>query len=101
MCEFQKNGEIWLDSDGNSIQAHGGCIIRYQEKWYWYGEHKGQDNCPGKSRVDVIGISCYSSKNLLEWKYEGLALPADTENPKSRIHTSMVVERPKVIYNKK
>lgn len=35
-------GRIWLDTDGNPIQAHGGGII-YDEKssmYYWYGEYK-------------------------------------------------------------
>ena len=56
-----KNGVIWKDVDGNDIQAHGGCIIEHKGIYYWYGEHKGADNCPGAKRVDVIGISCYSS----------------------------------------
>ena len=35
-------GRIWLDTDGNPIQAHGGGIL-YDEKsrkYYWYGEFK-------------------------------------------------------------
>ncbi len=96
-----KNGEMWYDVDGNPIQAHGGCIINHKGKWYWYGEHKGQDNVPGTTRVDVIGVSCYSSNDLVNWKYEGLALAADNEDPKSMIHPSCVLERPKVIYNEK
>ncbi len=96
-----KNGQIWQDVDGNDIQAHGGCIIEHKGTFYWYGENKGADNVPGTSRVDVIGISCYSSKDLVNWKYEGLALAADKEDENSFIHTSKVVERPKVIYNKK
>ncbi len=99
MSTKHKNGKIWLDVEGNPIQAHGGCIINHKGKWYWYGENKGQDNCPGRNRVDVIGISCYSSNNLADWKYEGLALEADHENKESLIHTSMVVERPKVLCN--
>ena len=96
-----KNGQIWKDIDGNDIQAHGGCIIEYEGTYYWYGEHKGQDNCPGTTRVDVIGVSCYSSKDLLNWKYEGLALEADKDNSKSLLHPTQVLERPKVIYNEK
>ena len=96
-----KNGQIWKDVDGNNIQAHGGCIIEHEGVYYWYGEHKGQDNCHGMDRVDVIGVSCYSSADLLNWKYEGLALAADKDNPKSRLHTSQVLERPKVVYNEK
>ena len=53
-----KNGQIWQDIEGNDIQAHGGCILEHKGIYYWYGEHKGGENCPGKERVDVIGVSC-------------------------------------------
>lgn len=46
-----KNGQMWKDTDGNNIQAHGGCIIEYDDIYYWYGENKGQDNCPGKKEL--------------------------------------------------
>ena len=103
-----KNGQIWQDTDGNDIQAHGGCIIKHGDTYYWYGEHKGGDNkitrfVSGQevSRVDVIGISCYTSKDLLNWKYEGLVLESEKSDVTSPIHTSQVVERPKVLYNEK
>jgi len=102
-----KNGIIWQDIDGNDIQAHGGCIIKHGDMYYWYGEHKGIDNTPRGShndpadRVDVVGVSCYSSPDLLNWKYEGLALSAVKDDPESPLHPSKVCERPKVIYNEK
>ena len=96
-----KNGEMWLDDEGNPIQCHGGAIIRHGQKWYWYGEHKGAPNCLGKQRVDFIGISCYSSENLSSWHYEGLVLQAVKSNPDHVLNPNNVVERPKVIYNKK
>ena len=96
-----KNGQIWKDVDGNYIQSHGGCIIKQKDVYYWYGEHKGADNCPGTRRVDVIGVSCYTSTDLGNWKYEGLVLEADKENKDSLLHPSCVLERPKVVYNKK
>lgn len=100
-----KNGQIWQDVDGQDIQAHGGCIMHFGDTYYWYGENKGIDNCVSEkgllSRVDVVGISCYSSKNLVDWKYEGLALKAEPDDPESPLHPTRVVERPKVIYNEK
>lgn len=96
-----KNGEMWLDDEGNPIQCHGGAIIRHGQKWYWYGEHKGAPNCLGKQRVDFIGISCYSSENLSSWHYEGLVLQAVKSNSDHVLNPNNVVERPKVIYNKK
>lgn len=95
-----KNGEIWQDINGKDIQAHGGCVLRYKGIWYWYGENKGAENCPGQERVDVIGISCYSSPDLKNWKYEGLALAAEEEKS-SPLHPSKVVERPKVLFHER
>lgn len=35
-------GRVWLDTDGNPIQAHGGGILYdgRTETYYWYGENK-------------------------------------------------------------
>lgn len=98
---MQENGKMWFDDLGNPIQAHGGNIIRFQEKWYWYGEHKGVSNCPNQQRVDFIGISCYSSDNLLDWHYEGLALSPQKAGSGHMLEPKNVIERPKVVYNKK
>ena len=76
-------------------------IIKYENKWYWYGEHKGAPNCKNKQRVDFIGISCYSSDNLLDWHYEGLVLEAAAVGSGSMLEPQNVIERPKVVYNKK
>ncbi len=95
-----KNGRIWYDIEGKPIQAHGGCIIEHCGVYYWYGENKGQDNCKNRNRVDVIGVSCYSSTDLLNWKYEGLVLEA-VQDESSMLHPSCVLERPKVLYNQK
>jgi hypothetical protein len=94
-----KNGEIWLDDSGAPIQAHGGCIIKHEEKWYWYGENKGVDNVPNRNQVPFIGIACYMSSNLRDWHFAGNVLEADQHDPASPLHTSKICERPKVIYN--
>lgn len=95
-----RNGEIWYDDQGKKIQAHGGCVIKHGDTWYWYGENKEAKNLPGTTRVDVIGISCYSSKNLTNWHYEGLALKTGDDS-NSLMRPECVCERPKVLYNKK
>lgn len=35
-------GKIWLDTEGNPIQAHGGGILHDDKSniYYWYGEYK-------------------------------------------------------------
>lgn len=52
-------------------------------------------------RTEAGGVACYSSKNLQSWKFEGIVLKPDMTDPTSDIHPSMVIERPKVIYNDK
>ena len=37
--EFEP-GEIWADTDGNPINAHGGGILLHNGTYYWYGEIK-------------------------------------------------------------
>ena len=32
-------GEVWNDTDGNPINAHGGGILYHEGTYYWYGEY--------------------------------------------------------------
>ena len=99
--------EVWNDTQGNPINAHGGGILYHDGTYYWYGEYKvGETVLPADAtweryRTDVTGVSCYSSKDLLNWKFEGVALKAIKDDPDSDIHPTQVLERPKVIYNQK
>jgi uncharacterized repeat protein (TIGR02543 family) len=71
-----KPGEVWLDTQGLPIQAHGGGIM-YDEQtktYYWYGEDKSEKNV-GSGYVPATGVHAYSSKDLYNWKDEGIALP--------------------------
>jgi len=92
-----KPGEIWPDTEGNHINAHGGGIIFYNDTYYWFGEYRLPRGEKDRSRY---GVSCYSSKDLMNWKNEGLALPVINDTA-SLLKPGCVIERPKVIYNKK
>jgi Beta-xylosidase len=103
-----KSGEKWYDSRGNLMNAHGAGILYYKGTYYMYGEYKGDSTYWNPKvpswecyRTEAGGVSCYSSKDLYNWKFEGVVLPADTKNPASELHYSNVLERPKVIYNQK
>ncbi len=85
-------GALFHDTDGALINAHGGGIIYANNKYYWFGEKRG--------RHQSEGVNVYSSKDLYNWKAEGLAL-AQSKDPNSDITEGCVMERPKVIYNKK
>ena len=91
-----KSDEIWLDNNGVHINAHGGGMLFYDGKYYWFGEHKIEGE---KGNKAWVGVHCYSSKNLVDWKDEGIALEVITNNPEHEITEGCVLERPKVIYN--
>jgi len=99
-------GAVWLDTNGQAINAHGGGILFHEGVYYWYGELKeGRTYLPlvnkgwGGTRVVAGGVSCYSSTNLYDWKNEGVALPSNAEDPTHDLACENVIERPKVIYN--
>lgn len=90
-------GEVWYDTDGNPINAHAGGILFFNETYYWFG----QIMIPGKRGFDTwVGVSCYSSKDLYNWKYNGVALHVE-DNTSNLITRGCKIERPKVIYNEK
>lgn len=100
------SGAEWIDTDSNRINAHGGGILFHEGTYYWYGEYKGDSTYWNPKvpswecyRTEAGGVSCYSSKDLVNWKFEGLALPSEKEYEQSELHYSNVLERPKVIYN--
>lgn len=94
------NGFTWYDTDGNPISAHGGCILKVGDIYYWYGECRQGDSF----------VNCYSSDDLHNWKFERTVLSGNSE---TKPNANAVVknlyddngikcnlERPKVIYNK-
>jgi len=93
-----KPGAIWFDNDSVHINAHGGGILFYEGKYYWYGEHKIAGEAGNKAHV---GVSCYSSTDLYNWKNEGIALSVVKTDTTSEIAEDCILERPKVIYNAK
>jgi len=84
-------GQVWTDTDGRPIEAHGGGILVVNGTYYWYGEdhHLGHRN--------QTGIAVYSSRDLYHWKNEGLALPK--ESLPETFRDNGVCERAKVLYN--
>lgn len=52
-------------------------------------------------QVDVIGVGCYSSKDLWMWKNEGIVLAAEENDETHDLYKLNILERPKVIYNEK
>ncbi len=90
-----RSGKLWLDNNGEHINAHGGGVIYHGGKYYWFGEYKSASTSNA-----LVGVTCYSSTDLSNWTNEGVAL-AVSDDPKSDITKGCIIERPKVIYNEK
>lgn len=90
-----QSGQLWFDNNGKHINAHGGGMLYDNGKYYWFGEHKAEN-----TNSAMVGVTCYSSEDLVNWTYEGVALPV-SDDESSDIVQGSVIERPKVIYNPK
>ncbi len=96
-----RNGEVWYDTKGNILHAHGGHMLYSEGFYYWYGENRTEDNY----------VSCYRSKDLMSWEFRKHILTAKSKTEAIRIRTSLGLtgkngdkvnlERPKVLYNDK
>lgn len=89
-------GQIWEDTDGNHINAHGGGILYRDGKYYWYGEHKIEHISSAH-----VGVRVYSSTDLYNWKNEGVALSVEPDGSGHLLEKGCIIERPKVVYNEK
>lgn len=89
-------GDIWTDDQGKHINAHGGGVLYHNDTYYWFGENR-----PDEGFTTQVGVMCYSSKDLYNWKNEGVALPVVLDDNNHPITQGCIIERPKVIYNEK
>ncbi len=120
-------GEVWTDTEGTPIQAHGGHVQQLTipdpetkepvTKWVWVGEDK-TNGYRG-------GVCAYTSDDLYNWHFEGIIMrnvPSRKALEKETYFKSLyagytdaeldnvalsldaeraVIERPKLIYNEK
>ena len=90
-------GELWPDTSGTPINAHGGGFLFHNGTYYWFGEFKTAG--PGGNSANV-GVSVYTSQDLYHWKNQGVAFKV-SDDPASDVTKGCVLERPKVLYNAK
>ncbi|MAW94346.1 MAG: beta-glucanase [Leeuwenhoekiella sp.] len=72
-------------------------MLYVDDTYYWVGEHKVAG---GRGNKSWVGVRMYSSKDLYNWKNEGVALKV-VKDTTSKLQEGSVIERPKVIYNDK
>ena len=63
------NGVPWFDNNGNTVNAHGACLLKEDGVYYLFGEWKSDTSNA------FPGFSCYSSENLSDWTFRRVVLP--------------------------
>lgn len=91
-------GKIWLDTNGNPIQAHGGALYFENGTYYWYGENK--EYTDGINGIWTWGIRMYRSTDLYNWEDLGLIAEPDVDNPDSPMFPEKYVDRPHILHCK-
>ena len=83
-----RNGMPWFDDHGNIVNAHGACIVEEKGRFYLFCEWKSDESNA------FPGFSCYSSDDLVNWKFERVVL---TVQPDGILGPNRVGERVKVM----
>lgn len=89
-------GKIWLDTNGNPIQAHGGALFFENGTYYWYGENK--EYTDGINGIWTWGIRMYRSTDLYNWEDLGLIAEPDVDDPDSPLFPEKYVDRPHILH---
>jgi hypothetical protein len=89
--DWIRPGEVWPDTDGRPIQAHGGGILAEGGLFYWFGEDRTPGLDPSRRYV-----ACYASADLVHWRFRRRVLAlGDVEG----LGPTRILERPKVYHN--
>ncbi len=104
-----RSGERWHDEGGLPIRCFGGNLLWDESsgRHYWYGQHYDGPTFPSPqiSQIGGVaydhaatrGVACYSSADLVSWRFEGDVLPSLTDATNDLWHDG-VINRPKVVY---
>ena|ERR1700761_1498 len=69
--KFIVSGAVWLDTEGNPINAHGGGVIKANDTFYWVGQ-----------AIGCCGTTLYSSPDLVTWTNHGTVYNTSVSRPK-------------------
>lgn len=99
-------GEVWNDTEGNPINAHGGGILYHEGTYYWYGEYKKENHLAQMGHLGMLSHRRDRRKLLFLARPDELEVrryrpPAVKDDSSHDLHPSKVLERPKVIYNQR
>lgn len=86
-----KNGDVWYDDRGDTIQAHAPGFLHYNGRWYMVGEDRGNWWNPD--------VNMYSSADLVNWHFEGKVVENGVTVPE--LGKTRFIERAKIMRNPK
>lgn len=79
-----ENDVFWKDASGNLLLSQGGGMLKLSGTYYWYGINYtaastyATDPLPSNTgNPSFKSVRCYSSTDLVRWKYEGDVLQRD------------------------
>jgi hypothetical protein len=81
---YIENDVFWKDTSGKLLASQGGGVLQVGNTFYWYGvEYGGAATyaaSPTKLNSDTsfVAVTCYSSTDLVHWKFENDVLTAAT-----------------------
>lgn len=100
-----KSGKYFYDTQGKLVQAHGGQIVPYRGKFYWFGEDKtgivGRNTGESTFHRWHNGVRLYVSEDLAAWEDRGIVIVNTDGDKFTPFHPANITERPHVIYNPK
>lgn len=85
-----RNGELWIDTEGNTVQAHAPGFLKQGDTWYMVGEDRSHPWNPD--------VNLYSSQDLQHWKFERKIVENGVTSPD--LGRRRMIERAKLLHNK-
>jgi len=98
-----QNDSFWRDTAGNVLYSQGGGVFKFGSTYYWYGvKYNGAvtyASNPTKRNTDTsfAAVTCYSSTDLINWKFENNILTPST--PGLAVDATTWIGRLGVAYN--
>jgi hypothetical protein len=79
---FIENDVFWKDTSGSDLYSQGGGVLQVGSTFYWYGARYAgaatyaKNPTAKNSDTTFQAVSCYSSSDLVHWKFENDVLTA-------------------------
>jgi len=80
---------------GSPLHAHGSDVVQFGGTYYWYGSAP-RDTNNSLPFAAFGGINVYSSTDLNNWQYDGMAV---TPTSSGTLSKNLVAYNPQVLYN--